>query len=170
MRIRRPTPLATGMPALDAQADFRRARRAYAAARALRWATGRRGLNQPATLPGHAPALAGGPRLEIVPLSQIIGTVDPTSQFDDGFRPASEAVRRRWERVALARRRDIPLPPVELVEGTDGYYVVDGRHRVSVARALGLTDIDAWVFAPRGRVLRVADDDDDRVDRRLASA
>jgi ParB-like chromosome segregation protein Spo0J len=31
----------------------------------------------------------------------------------------------------------------------DGYYVVDGRHRVSVARALRLGDIDAWVTGPQ---------------------
>jgi ParB-like chromosome segregation protein Spo0J len=30
----------------------------------------------------------------------------------------------------------------------DGYYVVDGHHRVSVARTLRLRDIDAWVTGP----------------------
>jgi hypothetical protein len=148
MRIRLRTPAATGMPALDAQADFRRARRAYAAARAWRWVTGRRGPSRPATFLSAAPVLGGLPRLTVVPLSQIVGTVDATSQFDACLRPASELVRGRWERVALAQRRGIPLPPIDLVQGPDGYYVVDGRHRVSVARTLRLADTDAWVHRP----------------------
>jgi ParB-like chromosome segregation protein Spo0J len=54
-------------------------------------------------------------------------------------------VRARWERVALAHRKGIALPPIEVLEREDGYYVVDGRHRVSVARALGHRDIEARV-------------------------
>jgi hypothetical protein len=148
MRTRILAPRPTGMPALDAQADFRQARRAYAAARARRWVAGQRSPSHPATLLKPAPVLGGRPRLKVVPLSQIVGTVDPTSHFDACFRPASELVRQRWERVALAQRRGIPLPPIELVQGPDGYYIVDGRHRVSVARALRQADTDAWVYGP----------------------
>jgi hypothetical protein len=36
------------------------------------------------------------------------------------------------------------LPPIDVIERADGYYVLDGRHRVSVARALGHDAIDAW--------------------------
>ncbi len=78
-------------------------------------------------------------------LGAIVGTLEPTSGFDAHWRPASEALRRRWERIALAHRKGIALPPVVLRHQRDGYYVVDGRHRVSVARALRLGDIDAWV-------------------------
>ena len=148
MRIRVLDPHATGLPALDAQADFRRARRAYAATAARRWMTRRRHPSRPATLSQAAPVLAGPVRLSVVPLSEIVGTVDLTRQFDACFHPASELSRPRWERIALAHRRGIPLPPIELVQGPDGYYVLDGRHRVSVARALGDTDTDAWVRAP----------------------
>ena len=146
MRTRVLSARATGMPALDAQADFRRARRDHAAGRVRRWVTGGRSSSRPATLPEPAPVLGGRPLLKVVPLSQIIGTVDPTSHFDASFRPASELVRQRWERIALAQRRGIALPPIELVQGSRGYYVVDGRHRVSVARALHHADIDAWVY------------------------
>jgi len=81
-----------------------------------------------------------------VSLSSIVGTLEPTAQFDERFRPASELVRQRWERIALAHRSGAALPPVVLRTGPGGYYVVDGRHRVSVARALGHRDIDGWVL------------------------
>jgi hypothetical protein len=85
----------------------------------------------------------------VVPLGSIVGTIEPTPHFDARFRPASDVVRHRWERVALAYRRGVALPPVVLRARNDGYYVVDGRHRVSVARALGLKDIDGWVTGGR---------------------
>jgi hypothetical protein len=94
--------------------------------------------------------LAAGPtRLEVVPLHAVVGTVESTVNFDSDFRPASNALRRRWERIALAHRRGEALPPVVLRRQPDGYYVVDGRHRVSVARALRHRDIDAWVSGPQ---------------------
>jgi hypothetical protein len=140
---------ATGMPIVDAQSDFRRARRRQATARATRWLAGRRRrCGGVTTLPSTALPF-GAPRLKVVPLRSIVGVVEPTPHFDCDFRPASEHVRARWERVALAHRKGLPLPPIRLVQGAEGYYVVDGRHRVSVALALGRRDIDAWVTAAR---------------------
>jgi hypothetical protein len=138
----------TGMPILDAQADFRRARRRYAAARLRRWllhgSEGRRPVSLAAAVP-----VGGSARLEVIPLRRIVGTVEPTQQFDGHFRPASEIVRARWERIALARRTGVWLPPIVVQQRTGGYYVVDGRHRVSVARAFGDPDIEAWVVGAR---------------------
>jgi hypothetical protein len=137
---------ATGMPILDAQSDFRRARRAYRVARLVRRLSWQ--IDSPRTLRSlcEYDFLPGGPRrMQVVPLASIVGTVDPTTEFDARFRPASQRLRRRWERVALAYRKGIALPPIDLRHGRDGYYVVDGRHRVSVARYLGYRDIDAWV-------------------------
>jgi hypothetical protein len=95
-------------------------------------------------------AACGPRRVEVVPLRSIIGTFALTVEFDGEFRPASERMRRRWERVALAHRQGVALPPIVVIRQPDGYYVVDGRHRVSVARALGHSDIDAWVSGPTG--------------------
>jgi hypothetical protein len=135
----------TGMPVLDASDDFSRARRAQLAARALRRLAGRRGPGQPATLPDNVREPARPPRMAVVPLAAIVGTVEPSPDFDERFRPASGHLRPRWERVALAVRRGVALPPVAVRDGPEGYYVIDGRHRVSVARAKGQRDIDAWV-------------------------
>ncbi len=145
---------ATGMPVLDAQADFRRARRSHMVARVGRWLTRQRSRRHPLNIASGGVIMAGGSRLEVVPLTSIVGTVEPTIHFDERFRPCSEVVRSRWERVALAHRRGNPLPPIRVLARGEGYYVVDGRHRVSVARALGHPDIDAWVTG--GATLRRA--------------
>jgi hypothetical protein len=135
----------TGMPALDARDDFMRARRAHLTARAVRWLARRRRPNRPRTLPENVALAAGTARLEVIAVECIVGTMEPSPQFDARFRPASEHLRTRWERVALAHRSGAPLPPIAVRQGPDGYYVVDGRHRVSVALASGRREIDAWV-------------------------
>jgi hypothetical protein len=128
----------TGMPALDARDDFARACRS-ARFRGMM----RRRRSHPRTLAGAAGG--GTPRLEVIRLASIVGTVEPSPHFDARFRPASAHLRSRWERIALAHRRGVALPPIAVVARSDGYYVVDGRHRVSVALASGLCEIEAWV-------------------------
>lgn len=106
----------------------------------------------------YASACAPGDAAAGGALAAVVGTLEPTTDFDARFRPATNRLRTRWERVALAHREDRPLPPITMLERADGYYVVDGRPRVSVARALVLPDINAWVIpvmpsplsAPRG--------------------
>ena len=139
------TSRSTGLALIDAQSDFRHARHAYAAARLGDWVRRCGCCRSPRALKQPAVMGAGPPRLEAVPVREIVGTLDPTASFDSSFRPASEAMRWRWERIALAHRRGDALPPVVLRRQPDGYYVVDGRHRVSVARALQHREIDAWV-------------------------
>jgi ParB-like chromosome segregation protein Spo0J len=41
--------------------------------------------------------------------------------------------------------RGVTLPPVELIQVGDTYFVVDGHHRISAARALKVDHIDATV-------------------------
>ncbi|MEA2321448.1 MAG: hypothetical protein QOD81_1298 [Solirubrobacteraceae bacterium] len=140
------------MAATDARADFQRARRRGVAARACRRLRARRpGPNRPRDL-GDVAALFWRPaRLRSIPLEAIVGTVDATADFDADFRPTTDRVSSRWQRVARAHRDGRALPPVAVIERPDGYYVLDGRHRVSVARALGHRDIDAWTSpAPPG--------------------
>ena len=137
---------ATGMPHIDAREDFARARRAQIAARAARLLPGGRARPRtPRTLGDGADLPSGAARLRVICLDAVVGTLEPTISFDASFRPASELVRARWERIALAHRRGASLPPISVLQRPDGYYVVDGRHRVSVARASGRREIDAWV-------------------------
>ncbi len=81
-----------------------------------------------------------------------VGTVDRTRGFDRSFRPTSSTARGRWERIANMVRRGEPLPPVQLYRIGDVHFVRDGHHRVSVARALGRTEIDAYVTEVLTRV------------------
>lgn len=138
----------SGLARIDAQWDFRHARRAYLAGRLGGWARRCGCSRRPRTLMRPDTLAGGPPRLEAVPLRCIIGTLEPTDRFDAQFRPASDDVRWRWERIALAHRQGDALPPVVLRRQPDGYYIVDGRHRVSVARTLRHRDIDAWVTGP----------------------
>jgi len=142
---------ASGNPVLDAQADFHRARRAHSVARVGRWFARKRRRGRPLTLTDVTTNVGGIAHLELVPLCSIVGTLEPTTQFDARFRPTSELTRHRWERIALAHRKGDALPPIVLLARPDGYYVVDGRHRVSVALALGQRSIDGLVTGERER-------------------
>ena len=59
--------------------------------------------------------------------------------------PPSGKVRTRWERIAAAQRRGEAMPPIDVYRIGELHFVKDGHHRVSVARALGHKDIDAYV-------------------------
>ncbi len=83
--------------------------------------------------------------LRPVSLDQISGSEGRTHDFDDQFHPLCNHTQQRWLNVMLARLSDIPLPPVELIQVGDHYFVRDGHHRLSVAHALGETCIDAEV-------------------------
>src|ERR1700751_4836665 len=90
---------ATGMPVLDAEADFRRARRSHAVARVGRWLWRAPDCRHPRTLGDAAVSFPGFAREQVVPLDAIVGTLEPTPHFDARFRPASEVVRGRWQRI-----------------------------------------------------------------------
>ena len=81
----------------------------------------------------------------MVPIDQIMGSEERCGDFDRDFNPLHDHNRGRWLGIAAARRGGVPLPPVDLVQVGDLYFVQDGHHRISVARALGQTDIEARV-------------------------
>ena len=90
----------------------------------------------------------------IVEVTKIVGSVGRWRQFDQYFMPAEASVGNRWKRVDLAYRRGEELPPVSLYKIGGAYFVLDGNHRVSVARYHGVEMIDAEVteFRPRSLV------------------
>ncbi|HEY80353.1 MAG TPA: transcriptional regulator [Anaerolineae bacterium] len=85
------------------------------------------------------------PKLEEVPLDKIVGSVGRYRDFNSAFLPKNEALEERWARVDAARETLTGLPPVDLLKVGDLYFVRDGNHRVSVARAHGEKTIEAYV-------------------------
>ena len=140
----------TGSPPLDAQTDFSRARR-----RGVLERLAARLRREPADfhliLPFEEVVQALGYRgerrlgLQTIPLDSIVGSVDRTRDFDRRFRPTSRRTRKRWERMATATRRGEAFPPIDVYRIGEVHFVKDGHHRVSIARAQGLPDIDAYV-------------------------
>ena len=149
--------MSTGFPGSDAQSDFSRARRARLLAdigRRLRREPDDVALMLPFEEVVEALGRAGQADLglQVVPLDAIVGSVDRAVDFDRGLRPTSARLRSRWERINAAQRRGEALPPVSLYKIGDLYFVRDGHHRVSVAKSLGRTDIDAYVVEVSTRI------------------
>jgi len=86
---------------------------------------------------------SGGNRT--VAIMQICGSENRIGDFDCDFNPIQDHTRDRWLNIASARQRGRYLPPVALIEVGDRYFVRDGHHRISVARALGQGAIEASV-------------------------
>ena len=145
-----PEPRSTGQPSFDAQNDFLRARRHATAARLAARLRGEPDdvrmvlpYEEVVEALGFVSERQGG--TAVVSLDAIVGSVDRARDFDRSFRPTSGRVRSRWEHIAAAMRRGESLPPVDLMRIGEIHFVRDGHHRVSVARALGWPDIDAYV-------------------------
>ena len=96
---------------------------------------------------GTAPRRAIG--LRSVPLDRIVGTMRHPSQNTADFLPLPRLRgtnwRGRWQRITRALDRLAVLPPVDLVQVGDDYYVADGHNRVAAARLSGAAEIDADV-------------------------
>jgi hypothetical protein len=82
---------------------------------------------------------------EAIELGKIVGSVGRCGAFDAGFLPVCSCSAERWKRVYGAFLEGKTLPPVELYKLGGAYFVVDGNHRVSVARYRGAAAVDAVV-------------------------
>jgi uncharacterized ParB-like nuclease family protein len=84
--------------------------------------------------------------IRTVPIDRIRGSLGRTEDFDAAFRPLKAHTRARWLSVASAWVYEVALPPVELVQVGELYFVRDGHHRLSVAKAFGQESIEATVI------------------------
>jgi hypothetical protein len=90
----------------------------------------------------------GGPiyrGVQTVRMEQIIGSLNRYHQFDRAFLPIQDETASRWQSVDRAFYEDIYLPPIVLYKVGGVYFVVDGHHRVSVAREQGQDFIEAEI-------------------------
>lgn len=84
--------------------------------------------------------------LKTVNLSTIIGTENKAYAFDKQFYPLKDNIRDRWVNIAVRFRSGAGWYPVILLKLGNSYYVRDGHHRISVAKAFGCSFIDAEVI------------------------
>jgi len=90
----------------------------------------------------------GGPiyrGIQTVPLDRIVGSLNRYDEFDRAFKPVDDHLAERWQNIDYAFYKSIGLPPILLYKVGQVYFVVDGHHRVSVAREQGQVEIDAEV-------------------------
>jgi hypothetical protein len=84
-----------------------------------------------------------------IPLDRVVGSAGPPGKagdFDPSFLPVDRRLRDRWTRIYRAMVEGEELPPIDVYKVGDNYYVIDGHHRVSVARSLGRDVISARVI------------------------
>jgi hypothetical protein len=83
--------------------------------------------------------------IQEIPLAPIVGTVGRERDFNRAFFPREESLRQRWKEVKELAEGPVGFGPIELYKVHDVFFVVDGHHRVSVARSLNAPTIEAQV-------------------------
>jgi hypothetical protein len=134
---------------LRARADFTAARTKALFRQLLAFLTGSTSRNKLLAYDAVREALRiGGPiyrGVQQVRLDEIVGSVNRYKDFDRAFLPRTDITAERWQRITRAWYDDVSLPPVLLYKVGQVFFVVDGNHRVSVAREQGQEYIDADV-------------------------
>jgi len=131
-----------------ARADFSRARRKVFFKEILSVLSGQRAATLLSYDDVKEKLHIGGPiyrGIKTIRVDQIVGSLNRYHEFDRAFLPKEDQLANRWQSVDRAFYREINLPPVVLYKVGEVYFVVDGHHRVSVAREQGQEFIEAEV-------------------------
>ncbi len=83
--------------------------------------------------------------LKEIPIASIVGSVGRYSDFNRDFMPLKDSNAQRWARVMKKAQSMEGLPPIDVYKIGDSYFILDGNHRVSVAKQLGAEYIEAYV-------------------------
>lgn len=79
-----------------------------------------------------------------IPVADVLGTVSRVDDFDRDFLPKRSKIQERWENVEESYPEG-DFPPIVVYEIDGRYFVVDGHHRVAIARQRGIEFIDAEI-------------------------
>lgn len=90
--------------------------------------------------------------MKVIPIEKIVGSEGRYKDFDNRFFPKSSHLRNRWQHVDQAAIDSVILPPIKVYEISGLYFVRDGNHRVSVAKARGTEFIDAEVVSLQSEI------------------
>lgn len=98
--------------------------------------------------------------IQEIPLAAIVGSCERYQDFTRTFLPRQAHDQERWAQVrAYVSQVGLPnIPPIQLYQIGEVYFVLDGNHRVSVARQLKATHIRANVTELKTRVGLAATD------------
>jgi DNA-binding Lrp family transcriptional regulator len=83
--------------------------------------------------------------IQKVPVEKIVGSVGRYQDFDEKFRMKKHHSQERLDSVRKLMQEGKPLPPVRLYQIKDEYFVLDGNHRIAVAKEVGYGEMDAQV-------------------------
>ncbi len=90
--------------------------------------------------------------LREIPLDSIVGSVGRYTDFTRDFLPRIDTDKERWAQVMAKTKGLAGLPPIEVYKISEVYFVLEGNHRVSVARQLDASHIEAYVTEVQTRV------------------
>jgi len=96
-------------------------------------------------------------QLADIPLDAIVGSVGRYHDFTRKFLPKKSIDQGRWARVMATSQGLSGLPPIEVYQIGEAYFVKDGNHRVSVARQMGSPEIQAYITEVETKVGLPAD-------------
>jgi hypothetical protein len=82
--------------------------------------------------------------LRAIPVSRIVGTDSRGADFDRDFLPRRPEIGPRWRGVEAAFP-DGGFPPIAVYQLGEAYFIIDGHHRVAIARQRRMEAIDAEV-------------------------
>jgi hypothetical protein len=91
--------------------------------------------------------------MKTIEVSKVVGSEGRYNDFDNRFFPKNSHLRNRWQHVDEAAINSVVLPPIKVYELAGLYFVRDGNHRVSVAKARGTEFIDAEVVSLQSEVV-----------------
>lgn len=96
--------------------------------------------------------------LQHIPVEAIVGSVGRYADFTRTFLPRRSGDADRWTRVKAAYLEEgTGLPPIEVYKVGEIYFVIDGNHRVSIARQDGNPTIEARVIEVQTPIPLTAD-------------
>lgn len=99
--------------------------------------------------------------IQEIPVDSIVGSVNRYQDFNKNFLPLSDSSRERWARVKamMTSPGSTGLPPIRVYKIGEVYFVLDGNHRVSIAREMGIETLEAYVIEIKTRVPLSPEDD-----------
>jgi nucleotide-binding universal stress UspA family protein len=136
-----------------AMRDFRRARRRAKLQEIMAYVTGQSAglLSYEEVRQKLKAREVEGQQIKEIPLKAIVGSVGRYNDFTRSFLPRKDSDETRWARVKT--RVDLMgLPLIDVYQIDQAYFVLDGNHRVSIARQIGATTIQARVIEVQTKV------------------